>query len=410
MIFLLRGRARVRWGERLEFRAEAEAGDFVFVPLAAPYQVANANPHLALEYILVGGREEPAELDVDPVPYASAEAVRWSDPAPDPDPEPEEPADLDVLIPTRYWRFLHESGAVSAEAVRLLEGGGIEGYRHENESSWTMTEDGHLAFLTSGGRTSTVFDEVEPTRHGVRLSGRHLLTEAGPVLSLESLPANAEPMAPAPTRAALKPYVDRYGWAIGAYTYGVPDVVDPELGSLEIGRFCSIAAGVTIVLSNHNLRFASTFPFATLSFGWFAQLAGVEDHVTRGKTAIGNDVWIGKSAFIMSGVVIGDGAVIAANAVVTKPVPPYAIAAGNPARIVGYRFPPAIIERLQRLEWWDWPRQKLGRLLPLMMSEAIEAFLDTAEAERPGAGKPGLPGVERMATSAHGPNRTQEPV
>jgi len=94
---------------------------------------------------------------------------------------------------------------------------------------------------------------------------------------------------------------------------------------------------------------------------------------------IGNDVWIGTEAFILSGVKIGDGAVIAARTVVTKDVPPYAIVAGNPARIVKMRFDDETVARLLAIQWWTWDNTRIEKALPLLLNSDMEAFLLAAE-------------------------------
>jgi carbonic anhydrase/acetyltransferase-like protein (isoleucine patch superfamily) len=76
---------------------------------------------------------------------------------------------------------------------------------------------------------------------------------------------------------------------------------------------------------------------------------------TKGSIVVGNDVWVGTRAIILSGVTIGDGAIVAAGSVVTKDVPPYAIVAGNPARLIRYRFSDETIAAMCRIRWWDWP-------------------------------------------------------
>ena len=96
--------------------------------------------------------------------------------------------------------------------------------------------------------------------------------------------------------------------------------------------------------------------------------------------SIGNDVWIGTEAFILSGVTIGDGAVIAARSVVTRDVAPYAVVAGNPARQVRLRFSETVIDALERIRWWDWPITEIQSAWPLLLSSDVEAFVAKFEA------------------------------
>jgi carbonic anhydrase/acetyltransferase-like protein (isoleucine patch superfamily) len=100
---------------------------------------------------------------------------------------------------------------------------------------------------------------------------------------------------------------------------------------------------------------------------------------TKGDVIIGSDVWIGTEAVILSGVKVGDGAVIGARAVVAKDVPPYAVVAGNPSRIVKWRFEPAIVERLLRVAWWNWSEESIDKVLPFLLDTDISQFLDRAE-------------------------------
>jgi acetyltransferase-like isoleucine patch superfamily enzyme len=140
----------------------------------------------------------------------------------------------------------------------------------------------------------------------------------------------------------------------------------------NIGRFCSIAADVNAGQVEHPTDFLST---ASLLYGdWTTQWPSLKPFYARNtanvtkaiakcrsqmskkatKISIGNDVWIGYGAYISRGVTIGDGAIIAAHAVVTRDVAPYAIVAGVPAKPIRYRFAPEVIEALQRLRWWDY--------------------------------------------------------
>lgn len=98
----------------------------------------------------------------------------------------------------------------------------------------------------------------------------------------------------------------------------------------------------------------------------------------KGTTVIGNDVWLGLGATVLSGVLVGDGAVIGAGAVVSKSVPPFAIAAGNPAQIIRYRFEPHIRRRLLAVGWWDWDDENIRALKAWFVAD-IESFLDEAE-------------------------------
>ena len=124
----------------------------------------------------------------------------------------------------------------------------------------------------------------------------------------------------------------------------------------EIGNFCSIASDVNIGLEEHTLQNISTSPIFTevdnaTGYSWIKK----NHFIPFKRTYIGNDVWIGFRASIKSGVKIGNGAVIATGAVVTKDVPPYAIVGGVPAKIIRYRFSEEIINELQKTEWWNLP-------------------------------------------------------
>lgn len=184
------------------------------------------------------------------------------------------------------------------------------------------------------------------------------------------------------TRYALAAQIDEWGWDIGPHTYGAPTVLEVGEAGLRMGDYCSIGPNVTIVLGNHRADLVSTYPFKTLSNFWPPAAEGQEDHSSKGEVVIGNDVWLGAHATIMSGVTIGDGAVIAAQALVTKPVPPYAIVGGNPAKVIRYRFSESIISRLLALAWWEWPEEVVKERSAGLMSDDIEAFLDLYETSR----------------------------
>lgn len=135
---------------------------------------------------------------------------------------------------------------------------------------------------------------------------------------------------------------------VGRYSYGMLNVV--EYGgsgeSLEIGEFVSIAPEVVFHLGGeHSLDTFSTFPFDILVLG---MPYDKKKNATKGPIIVRDDVWIGRRTLILSGVEIGQGAVIGAGSVVAKSIPPYAVAVGNPARVIKYRFSPEIIEILRK--------------------------------------------------------------
>jgi acetyltransferase-like isoleucine patch superfamily enzyme len=141
---------------------------------------------------------------------------------------------------------------------------------------------------------------------------------------------------------------------------------------IKIGKFCSLAKDVVIFGGgNHITTRATTFPFKWLS----AEVEPEErytDAASKGTTMIGHDVWVGYGATIMSGVKIGNGAVIGAQAVVAKDIPAYAIVVGNPAKVIRYRFKPETIERLLELAWWEWEPAKIAANLELIYTNPDE--------------------------------------
>lgn len=154
---------------------------------------------------------------------------------------------------------------------------------------------------------------------------------------------------------------------VGRGTYGTPEIVGHLSERLTIGSFTSIAAGVKIVLVNHETEGVSTYPFRNVNWVNKAfmpiQIPDVHSK-SKGPVRIGSDVWLGNSAIILPGVSIGDGAVVGAQAVVSKDVPPYAVAVGNPAQVVKYRFDSGQIRSLLQICWWDWDDDFLSAAEP----------------------------------------------
>ena len=147
---------------------------------------------------------------------------------------------------------------------------------------------------------------------------------------------------------------------------------------LIIGQFCSIACGAKFLFNsaNHALRSLSNYTFPLFFEEWGLNKKNVASAWdNKGDIIIGNDVWIGYEAVIMAGVHIGDGAVIAARAVVTKDVPPYTIVGGTPARKIRMRFEEETIAKLQQIQWWNWPVEKIRRSLPYIMEGTVDRLI-----------------------------------
>ena len=165
-------------------------------------------------------------------------------------------------------------------------------------------------------------------------------------------------------------------WSVGDHTYGTPDVQEPGSRKLFIGKYCSIADHVAIILSNHRVE-VTTYPFRSLSMCWpetYGRLP--KDHVARDDLKIGSDVWIGYRAIILPGIQVGDGAIIAAGAIVRKNVPPFAVVAGNPAEVVKYRMKEAEIEKMLNIRWWDWSDDLVADRIVDIAGNDLGLFID----------------------------------
>ena len=159
-------------------------------------------------------------------------------------------------------------------------------------------------------------------------------------------------------------------YSFGRGTYADTNIAIHSWGegaTLEVGSFTSIASGVQIFLGGeHRTDWVTTFPFNVL----YEEGKAITGHPkSKGNVEIGSDVWIGVEAMIMSGVNIGDGAVIGARAVVTKNVPPYSIVAGNPAVVVKKRFDDTTIQRLLDIKWWKWEDAMIKSAIPFLLDD-----------------------------------------
>ena len=155
-----------------------------------------------------------------------------------------------------------------------------------------------------------------------------------------------------------------------------------DVANAQIGKFANIAAFARIGATDHPLHTAACHHFLYRSDDYWDDVARDEEFFAhrRSRTAhIGHDTWIGAGAMIKPEVTLGDGAVVAAGAVVTKDVDPYTIVAGTPAKVLRLRQPPEIAERLIALAWWDWSHEDIRQALPDFRSLAAEAFLEKYE-------------------------------
>lgn len=143
---------------------------------------------------------------------------------------------------------------------------------------------------------------------------------------------------------------------------------------LIIGKFCAIAHGIEFVMNgaNHRMCSVTTYPFNIMGNGWEKATPTLDDLPLKGDTIVGNDVWIGQHVVVMPGVYIGDGAIIAANSVVTKDVPAYHIVGGNPAKVIRKRFNDDLIQHMLDLKWWNWSAEKIFNNLEILCGFDIE--------------------------------------
>ena len=146
---------------------------------------------------------------------------------------------------------------------------------------------------------------------------------------------------------------------------------------LKIGKFCSIACGAKFLFTsaNHTMKSLSTYPFPIFFEEWELDGKDIRDAWdNKGDIVIGNDVWIGYEAVVLSGVTIGDGAIIGTRALVTKDVPPYTIVGGVPAKPIRKRFDEETIQKLEEIRWWNWEEDRIKRNIQAIQSGDICAL------------------------------------
>ncbi|NLG44280.1 MAG: CatB-related O-acetyltransferase [Phycisphaerae bacterium] len=199
-------------------------------------------------------------------------------------------------------------------------------------------------------------------------------------------PDDPFPVPGQPRLAFLKNHITRPNIIVGDYTYyddpgGVTNFEKNVLyhfdfigDKLIIGKFCAVGTDTKFIMNggNHAIEGFSSYPFGIFGGAWERNLPADLAFPHRGDTVVGNDVWLGYGGLIMPGVKIGDGAIVASRAVVTKDVPPYAIVGGNPARVIRMRFDEVTVAALLDIRWWDWDIEKITRNLAAIVGTDIE--------------------------------------
>jgi acetyltransferase-like isoleucine patch superfamily enzyme len=164
------------------------------------------------------------------------------------------------------------------------------------------------------------------------------------------------------------------GSKISNYTYISPLCI---INNCEIGSYCSIARNVKIGLGNHPTNFTSTSPiFYSPKNPLKIKITDVPKFDEYKRTFIGNDVWIGINAFLVDGISVGDGAIIGANAVVTKDIPPFSIAVGCPAQVIKYRFSEENRQKILASQWWEKDILELKSYINLFQMEVTNDIID----------------------------------
>jgi virginiamycin A acetyltransferase len=194
-----------------------------------------------------------------------------------------------------------------------------------------------------------------------------------------------------PRVVLLKPLITSTLIEVGDFTY-YDDPDDPTAFEsrnvlyhygperLVIGKFCALGDGVRFIMNgaNHRMDGPSTFPFPIMGGSWAEHFDLITGLPGRGDTVVANDVWFGHRTMVMPGVRIGNGAIIASGSVVVDDIPDYAIAGGNPARVIRQRYSDADVSRLLALAWWDWPTEHITEHIRTIMSGSIDELVAAA--------------------------------
>ncbi|MDR0899159.1 MAG: CatB-related O-acetyltransferase [Lactobacillaceae bacterium] len=277
-------------------------------------------------------------------------------------------SEFDFIV-NHYYSYGKRDATPYTNQIHFWEDGFISGYHHPNEFRWELKSDDEFVIFSESNQTTNTF----------RRDGHNWFSENG-----HQLIAQPDDFSPRP----WSDFADKHpNQKVGKHVYGKIELASSSYAEnpnvLEIGNFVSIADYVLLVIKNHAMDQVSTYPFMSTRIDpSFKKTEPVyldrvkQDHVPLGTTKIGNDVWIGDNVVLMGGITIGDGAVIGAGAFVNKDVPPYAVVAGVPARVIKYRFSPEQIQELEKIQWWNWSDEDINRnLSDFNTSGNIEEFI-----------------------------------
>ncbi len=170
--------------------------------------------------------------------------------------------------------------------------------------------------------------------------------------------------------------------------YCIGKLILSREGKLTVGKFCNLSNVIIYLGGEHNYKWVSSYnPFDVMELSKFPDKEGEQPSLAKRcykngyfdtSVHIGNDVWFGDDCKVLAGITIGDGAVIGSSSVVTKDVPPYAIVAGDPIKLIKYRFTKEQIGSLLKIKWWDWDIEKIKRFASLIFSSNIDLFIKKA--------------------------------
>ncbi|MDO1605368.1 CatB-related O-acetyltransferase [Lactobacillus sp. YT155] len=273
------------------------------------------------------------------------------------------------------YRFGQINGNEYSQEMRFWEDGRISGYHNNNEVFWELNDNDELLIFNIDQKLTHVFTltQTDPQEwKGLfklySSEVKHYLVQQ----PVDFVSTNSRSVTDMPFQK------------VGKHTYGnirfLMTAYDEVPDTIEIGNFVSIGPNVSMVARNHDMTQISIYNFMSTTWDDTWKNYGGDphlDHVYLPKTTIGSDVWIGENVTIIGGVTIGDGAVIGTGSIVTKDVPPYAIAAGNPARIVKYRFSESQIKELLKIKWWNFDDERINQnLMDFNGGISIDEFIE----------------------------------